>query len=324
MNFLELTGRPLELFVKENFIFEILCPAFPSSYIFYSPIIISLILSAVLIIRPDLYLLRLVLALLLIWINIPQWSYGKISHVSNILLLYHLFSMFIPFNQKVNTENARPINKIFTFVYAGIFFTYALSGIWKALGITYKVIFKPDEIHWLHPHASLYNTVVSFRNYDFTLGGYESILRLYPLWITGFIFILYIQLTCIFAAYRKPLLPWMGFFLILFHLINTISFLIVFYLAPLVIIALFFSYHLVTKPESVTISEKYFSGKKLNAIYQRKYINGEEDIYYGYLAYRERKHDTDGFLSGLYYMPGLKSIFTFLWTIEVKIKGNEN
>ncbi|MBX9850173.1 MAG: hypothetical protein K2X86_00270 [Cytophagaceae bacterium] len=324
VNFLDLAARPLELFVKANIVFEILLPSFPSPYLFYAAVATAITFCIILVIKPDLFLLRLILALLLIWINIPQWCYGKISHVSNVLLLAHLFSIFIPFKNKTNADNAIAINKLFTYLYAGIFFTYSLSGLWKVLGIGYKIIFKSGEIHWLHPQASLYNAVVSHRNYDLNLGSYEYIFRLYPLWIIGFIFILYVQVTCIVAAYRKPLLAWTGFFLIVFHMINTISFLIAFYTAPLVLMALFFPYHIFFKPENIIVTENTFSGKKLKAVYKRRYANEDEDIYYGYLAYRERKYDTKNFISGLYFMPGLKSVFTIIWNIETKIKGNEN
>lgn len=171
-----------------------------------------------------------------------QWSYGFFSHVAHLLLLAHLFSIFISFRITTEKRGAEISNTTLNWYYGGLLFTYFLSGLWKWLGLFYKVFFKPTDINWLHPDASLFNAIISFYNYDLNF----NLLPLfsYPLfWQISFILVLFIQIFCVLAAFRPQLRTGMALALIVFHIINAIVFATVFVIAPLIIACLFFPYY---------------------------------------------------------------------------------
>jgi hypothetical protein len=180
-----------------------------------------------------------------LWLNVAQWSYGFFSHVAHLFLLAHLFSIFIPFKITTNRHEARIINRTLNWYYGGLLFTYTLSGLWKALGLFYKLCFKPLDVHWLHPDASLFNAVISFRNYDLAFDLLPVFA--YPrFWQLSFVLVLLVQVLGVIAAFRWQWRVGVGLALIVFHVINAVVFATVFIIAPVIIALLFFPYHVLS------------------------------------------------------------------------------
>lgn len=241
-NFFILRQRPAELFSPGNYFTRLLMPALPPAGLYVPLALLALLCCTWLLGHPRAYGLRLVLTFQLLWLHAAQWSYGVFSHVGHLLLLAHLFSVFIPFDLARDRQEARLIHKAISWYYAGLLFTYGLSGMWKWAGLVYKLMLKPGDIHWLHPDASLLTARISFQSYD--LPFYLLPAFSWPwVWQAGFILVLLVQTGCIVAAFRLAWRPGVGIALIFFHLINAVFFLTSFVLAPLVIACLFFPYH---------------------------------------------------------------------------------
>ena len=242
INFFYLRQRPAELFIPDNYFSKLLMPHLLRPEVYPIVAVFSIYICFYLLVKPEHYWLRLILTLQLLWLNMAQWSFGFFSHVAHLLLLAHLFLIFVPFKITTNKKEAQIIAETLNWFYAGLLLTYSLSGLWKWLGLAYKLFFKPTAVHWLHPDASLFNAVVSFRNYDLEFNLLP--LFAYPLiWQAGFIIILLIQTFCILAAFQPQFRVGVGLALIIFHSINAVVFVTVFITAPLVLVCLFFPYH---------------------------------------------------------------------------------
>ncbi|RIJ42632.1 hypothetical protein D1627_01890 [Pontibacter oryzae] len=288
-----LLQRPLELFWQHNFYLNWLMPELPGKMLFLSITALAAILNLLQLIRlRNSAWLQLPLALCLLWLNLPQWSYGFLSHVNHLFLLAHLFLIFIPLHKHSWRQPDQYTSKAINWFYAGLLFTYTLAGLWKIPSILYKLLTSSPDVHWLHPDGALYNAFVSFRSYDLPL-HFTKLFTAVPLvWQASFILTVYVQSISVFAAFRQQLRPWVALFLILFHVVNMLAFQTHFVVAICVLLCLFLPYDLL-----------------LPALFRPKSLSGSPHIAATSLErQRNRLSQRHYYLSGILYLPGLRTL----------------
>ncbi|MFC6996441.1 hypothetical protein [Rufibacter roseus] len=320
-----LLQRPAVLFTPEGLISECLIPALPGKEVFLGVIAIAAAMNGVKFIWRSSLLAQVVLALCLLWINLIIWSYGYLPNVNHLFLLAHLFLVFACFNKSSLFSGKQEVSTGINWFYLGLLFTYSLAGTWKVAALAYKLLTSSTDVHWLKPEAALYNALVNFRDNDLPLTFAPLFTDYAWVWQLGFVGVTYLQATSIWAAWRPTLRPWVGAFLICFHLLNQFAFLVSFVVACLVLLCLFFPYSLflnkVIKAQHVQTS---WGGSRREASYKRQYPSGEQDGYVGFEAYRQRLLDKNYYLFGILYLPGIRTVVEAWWWLQSKIVHQVN
>lgn len=305
-NFFDLLHRPTALYEPMNYFAKLLMSTIPHPVVFVTVAVIGLAICCILLVKPDILYVRIFLTFILLWVNLFQWSWGVESVVSYTLLFSHLYTMLVPFDSKDQevTKIGHKVTMIKLF-YAAILVTYTLSGVWKWIALVYKLVLKPEDVNWLSDSGALFNAVVSFRNYDF---DYNWLLPFFCwpwLWKFAFLLMNTIQTFCLFAVNRIQLQPLVALAFVIFHIINSIMFATVFITAILVIIILFFPYHLFRKDDSEIVN--YYKSE-LGSKFTIQYINGEIDTYTDFDAFRLHFYRSHPFTGGFLYLPGLRTL----------------
>lgn len=261
-NYYILTLRPEATFVGVK-TFWIEFKNLPSPFIFISLFIIAIVSLTTSVINIKYTLSRFILLFCLLLLNLPEWGYGHTAHVNHFFLICHLFGAIIP-NRLKSNNSIEESHKLFTYYFLGILTPYLISGLWKWIGLFYKIIFKPNDVHWLHSKAAYFNAFLQFDAHDIDIRNLLPIYQTPYIWQILFMFYLFLMSIIIIAAYKQVLLPWAGLFLISFHLLNTIAFNIPFYTAPITLACIFFPYHLFFKKEKINIILKFNSIENKN------------------------------------------------------------
>ena len=296
--------RPVELFAPINWFDKIFMPVFPSIGVWYVVWLIAFGSNILLFFRGENKHARLALAALVLWINCIRWKYEFFSHVGHVMVLYHLLGMFLPRKDKISAQDSELLDyaKAIKWLFAGLLIGYTFSGIWKVVGLGYKVFWHPDQINWLHPLAMKLNSIVGYRDWDISLDHVGDLYSVLWVWQIAFVLMLILQVVSVLGAIRQQLTPYIALGNILFHLINSWLIHIEFYLTPIVLLAVFFPYHLVFKREQdLHKSEKLRAGN----LYQRSYTDGSKDEYIGFEAWRAYKYDQNPLVYGIFFLPGL-------------------
>ena len=312
-NYHILLNRPHELFEPIHYFARIFMPSFPFPILFYGILLLGIAATMYRLAFNENILIRIIQVIIVTWVNVFQWSFGSDSAVSYILIYVLIFSLFMPNSMpEVERQNERKnIIKMIEYYFLAIFITYTFSGLWKVIGLGYKLIFKPYDVNWLSPNGALYNALISHRNYDFPIAPILKYYQ-YPIfWQVGFLIVLFIQLFCWIAAYRLQVRIWVGLSLIIFHVVNAVFFKTVFITAPMVLFVICFPYHLFVMPKI-----NYCSALTLSPIgellYTKTYQNGDVDCYKGFAAFREIRYDRHPVWGSLWYVPGAWVIYKIL------------
>ncbi len=297
-----LLQRPPETFIQVNAFLKAIMPVLPDPIVFGVIAGLAALLNLLQLVKRRTYiLLQLAQSLCLLWLNVPQWSYGAISHVNHTFLLAHLFLVFIP------SGSSRPdkyLNKSVSLFYTGILATYTLAAFWKVPSVLYKIFTASPDVHWLHPHGALYNAIISHRSID-AVFGMEKLYLSFPLfWQVSFVVMVSLQCISIFAAFRLPLRPWFGLLLVLFHTVNIIAFKIYFAVAIFTIICLFFPYDVLFLKKSDYQPEPT--------------VNASGNGITNFKKRRERLWQKYSYLVGLLYLPGLNTLARLWEAIQRK------
>jgi hypothetical protein len=315
LNYETVALRPEVLFGPEHWYGRLFMQQLPPRWLFYSLLGLAAMADVAVLVYKRSFALRILLTLLLLWVNLPLWSYGFASHVSHLFLLAHVFGIFVDWRKPQFGHIDKYQYYSFQWYLLGVFATYTMSGLWKWIGLLYKFVFQPDAINWLHPDAALLNAVVSFRNYDLPLEPIPWLMETKLLFILGFFIVLYIQTFSFLGAFRQGTHFWLLIGLIVFHVMNIVAFHTVFYTAPAVVTMLLFPYHWlpgaqnqIPRPTKV----KWIKDHRHMA-YTRVYPNGEEDTFQGFNALRERWMDINPALGGLLSAPLVRTVTRIFW-----------
>jgi hypothetical protein len=254
-------------------------PHLPEPWVFYSILLITAAITAWVLLRGGSVGLRLLHVVLLLYVNLPLWSYGFASHVSHLFLLAHLFGVFIQWQRPVYGQVSAEHSRGLQFYLLGLLLTYGWSGAWKIVGLVYKFGWQPGVVNWLHPDAALLNAIVSFRNYDEALHLVAWIAATKPFWIFGFFVVLYIQLLSPLGAFRQWAHPWLAVGLVIFHYMNIVAFHTHFYTAPILMVLLLWPYWRSAsfRAQIPPVQEAHTQW----GTYTRTYGNGDKDVYQG-------------------------------------------
>lgn len=304
-----MADRPEALFAPINWFDKLFMPVFPSIFVWYTICGLAFGLNIVLFFRGENKWSRIVLGILILWVNCIRWKYGFFSHVGHIMVLYHLLGMFLPRKDTISKEDTElaDYTKATQWLYIGLLAGYTFSGIWKMIGLAYKIILQPNAINWLHPLAMKVNSIVGYQDWDEQCQGIVSMYDVLWPWQIAFILMLILQVVSVFGGIKPRLAVYIALGNILFHIINVFMIRIEFYLTPTVLLAVFFPYHLLFNKEKIK-SENTYSEQG----YKRLYEDGTEDVYFGFEAWLEAKHDKNPLVYGVFYFPGLIPLFTFL------------
>lgn len=305
-----MADRPEELFAPINWFDKLFMSSFPHWLVWYTVIGLASFLNFRLVIKGDAKWERIGLGVLILWINCIRWKYEFFSHVGHIMVLYHLLGMFLPRKDRLEDEEETLLyDKAIKWLYAGLLIGYTMSGLWKLIGLAYKSIFKPEQINWMHPLAMKLNSIVGYRDWDEPIGDLMNWYEVSWPWQIAFVGMMFLQIFSALGAMRTQLTPWIALGNIMFHLINVVLIRIEFYVAPMMLLVIFFPYHLVFKNESKSSSEKITD----KGSYKRKYSNNTEDLYTGYYAFRERYFDKNRLIGGLLYLPGASLLLSLFF-----------
>jgi len=267
-------------------------------------------------------LLQGLLAAGLLWINLVLWSYGYLPHVNHLFLLAHLFLVFVVVEHPAKNRPGKEQYQSIQWFYFGLLAVYTLSGLWKVAALGKKLVSASGGVHWLKPEAALYNALVSFRDYDQPFAMAQVYTEFPWVWQLGFLAVVYFMVSAVAAAWHPPLRPWVGAFLVAFPLLNQFAFLIVFGVACLTLLCLFFPYSLVFRRYRQALerpTHTRFEGKGNAASFQRIYASGLQEAYAGFEAYRQRLLDKRYYLAGLLYLPGVKAAMRLYWQILARM-----
>ncbi|WP_066832675.1 hypothetical protein [Rufibacter ruber] len=313
-----LLERPRVLYTPMNAIAESIAPVLPAKPAFWAVLCVAAVANlAKIFCRQTVWLQGLLVGCLL-WANLVLWGYGFLSHINHVFLLAHLFLVWVAVEKPSNNPPSREQFQTINWFYLGLLFTYTLAGLWKVGALGRKLLMSSGDVHWLKPEAALYNALVSFRDYDQPF-PYAQLFLGYPwVWQVGFVLVVYLQVASVFAAWRPALRPWVGFFLVCFHLLNQFAFLIFFKVTCLVLLCLFFPYSWLLpayRRRKLSPAHAAFQGKFLAATYKRLYANGEEDSFNGFEAYRQLWVDTYGYAAGIFYLPGINTAVSFFMRV---------
>jgi len=307
--------RPQELFVQIHYFGKLFMPFFPSLMMSYSVGILSIFLILYLLVYKESIILRAILAFAIAWINLLKWSFGGQSHVGHLLILAHLFSIFIPTTKNIADNNKVAIHKSIEWYYLGLLMTYTYSGFWKWIALIYK-LFKKGEISWLNPNAALYNSLIGYHESELPLENIPKFFTFPLFWQLSFLFMIFVLTFSFLAAFRKPLRVWIALLLIIFHIVNNLAFNVEFYTPLWVIFFLFFPYDKLFRINNgLIVNDSSWTGRLNHAIYTRYYENGDKDIFYGFYAYREEMVDINWLIGGLLHFPFLDLLIIGIWKI---------
>ncbi|WP_439879571.1 hypothetical protein ACSX1A_10305 [Pontibacter sp. MBLB2868] len=307
-----LQDRPEEIFWFNDKLVSWIMPALPGAFLFYTVVGVAVAANLLQLVRlRNMVLPQFVLALCLMWLNLPHWGYGYISHVNHTLLLSHLFLTFVPVNRQTLLSPDKYVHQSINWFYAGILFTYTLAGLWKVPSLLYKLItFSPDA-HWLHPHGALFNAFVSYRNFDLDFELAPLFTEYTLFWQVSFLIVVFLQCISIFGATRLPLRPWIGLLLVIFHVMNMLVFLTFFVVATILIICLFTPYSVLLQP----LYKKYCTIVVVSPEATQGKIDQEITPFE---EYRNRLKSTNYFLAGILYLPGLRTASRALYYLKAK------
>ncbi|AKQ47132.1 hypothetical protein TH63_18190 [Rufibacter radiotolerans] len=319
--------RPADLFEPLTLVGKLVAPELPAKELFWTVAAVCAVANLVKLFHKKSLVLQAVLAAGLLWMNLVLWSYGYLPHVNHLFLLAHLFLVFVVVEAPAKNHPDRVQYASINWFYFGLLFVYTLSGLWKIAALGKKLISASTDVHWLKPEAALYNAVVSFRDYDqpFTMA---QLYTDFPwVWQLGFLVIVYVLTSAVAAAWHSPLRPWVGGFLVLFHLINQFAFLIFFVVACLTLVCLFFPYGLLFRQyrQKLAVPVRVnFEGKGNQARYRLQYQQqDQEEVFTDFEAYRQRLLDSNYYLAGLLYLPGVKAVTRLWWKLLPGAKGNK-
>jgi hypothetical protein len=311
-----LIHRPGELFIQRVWFGELLLPQKPSPLLFTLICLIAISIILIVLYGKDKWYIRLILAMMIMWINLVRWSCGGESVTSNIFMLSHFLSVFIPVNEIKSSIRSFSIYNSIVYFYLGIFITYFFSGLWKSVGLIYKILLKPEDLNWLDSKAALYTSLVGYHMSDLKIPHVVQNLLEFPLfWQVSFLITCVILISCPWASSRLYLRPVIGLFLIVFHTINNIAFDVQHYMSSFTLLVLFFPYHRVfvsTSKDLVSVASRYLTYTDGEAYYEKKYSNGDKDVYRGFYAYRQNWVDDKKIWSGILYFPFIESIGSLL------------
>jgi hypothetical protein len=306
-----MSDRPMELFAPINWFDKLFMPSFPHWSIWLLVWTSAFTLNILLYFKGDLKWQRIVLGVLILWINCIRWKYEFFSHVGHIMVLYHLVGIFLPRKDLIDPSDEELIDysKGVKWLFSGLLIGYTFSGLWKVAGLVYKLILKPEQISWIHPLAMKLNSIVGYRDWDMPLDNIDALYSVLIPWQIAFVLMLLLQVFSIFGGVRQQLTPYITLGNIAFHVINTLLIHIEFYLTPIVLLAVFFPYHLVFERKAHILA---FTPEKSKGIYIRTYTDGSQDNYSGFEAWREFKYDKNPLVYGVFYFPGLGTLIRLL------------
>lgn len=316
-----LSDRPAILFTPMNWFGRAFMPEFPSLSIIVIIVLSAWLSNTLCLIKKQNVPARLILFFCILYLNSLNWNYGFFSHVGHLFVLAHFFTIFVPIQNPVKSlgpdeETATSVQ----WAYTGFMASYSIAGLWKVLGLVAKFTISQEGISWLNSNASLYNSIVGHISWDLPLDSFTVQIFTIPyIWPIMFMVMLILQLCSFLSTIRLPLFFWIGFGTICFHLFNLIFMKIEFIITPIVLLILFFPYHIIFRDQynkiALPVHSTKFSGKKLNALYIRIYINQEKDLYSGFYAYREYWYDTSKWYAGLFFIPGITLIVSLIFII---------
>ncbi|MFD2515104.1 hypothetical protein ACFSRY_14625 [Pontibacter locisalis] len=311
--FILLQDRPKEIFWFNDKLVSWIMPALPGETLFYTIAGIAIAANLVqLVFLRNMVIVQLVLALCLLWLNLPHWGYGFLSHVNHTLLLSHLFLIFVPVSRHLLQAPDKYVHQAINWFYAGILFTYTLAGLWKVPSLLFKLVtFSPDA-HWLHPYGALFNSFVSYRNFDLNFELETIFTEHVLLWQVSFLIVVYLQSISIFGAFRQPLRPWIGLLLIIFHVMNMLVFLTYFVVATLLIVCLFTPYSLILQP----LYKRYYA--VINSISEASVVKEPAEYQTAFENYRNKIKESNYYLSGILFLPGLRTASRLLHYLRHK------
>lgn len=299
-----MADRPIELFAPVNWFQKLFFFQFPHWSVWYSIVALMAYANFRILLNGDRKIERYILAFTVLWINCIRWNYEFFSHVGHVMVLYYLLGMFLPRKAAVQKDELINYGRAIQWLFAGILVGYSLSGFWKIGGLIYKMIWHPEQINWLHPMAMKINSIVGYRDWDQPLGVLQDVYSVPLFWQIALVGMMILQFVSVYAAVKRPLIPYVAGSIILFHLGTSLLIHIEFYLTPMVIFALFFAHYLVPKKDRKFSVEKYES-QGSRGTYKRIYADGSCDIYSGFYALREAKVDKNELLWGWLYLPGI-------------------
>lgn len=240
----ELQRRPAFLAEPKMWLQQLVMPALPEPFLFYSVVVLATCLTAITLWR-HYSALRLILWLVLLYLSAVPWLYNALSHTGHLFVLCHFLGIFLhPGGNRDESDIARGAH----WYHFGLLATYSLAGLWKFIGLLYRAFFTLDKPSWLSEDAVKANGLFNYRVFDQEMPDWLFRFFSIPwLWQVLMLFVIAIQLFAVLGALNKRLSYFFASGLIAFHLFNILFYQTFFLAAPILLAIVFFPYSVCMK-----------------------------------------------------------------------------
>lgn len=245
--------RPTTIFEPINYFQKLFLPHYPPVWLYYGVMLVCFV-SLIYSFKKSTITLRLIITFCLLYLNALTWGYQFNSHVTHILILGHLFKVFLPHDlESLNIDKVKSVKAI-KWCYAGILVTYSFSGIWKVVGLVYKFTIRPQDVNWLDKDAMQFNAIVGYRIWDLKYDYWIELLGIQPLWQIVFVIMIIGQLLSVCFVFRKSWLYFGAIWTAMFHVANIVLFKVIFVIAPIAVLTIFMPWLLIITKLKTLIS----------------------------------------------------------------------
>lgn len=299
--------RPEALYDPLTWLGGLVFPAPPSSLVWYALFLLCAACAALCLWRPQLLPARIGLAAAALLLMVPEFAYGHVEHVNHLFLLGHTLAVFLPVGRPVAGEDVILQARAFRWYLAGLLFPYTMAGLWKWVDMLVRPLFV-SGMTWLHAEALPVTSAYSYLQLDLPLDIPMALADYGYLYAIGYVLLSFVFSASSLAAFRRPLLFITLPAILLFHLTNVFTLRVLFISTCAVALVLFTPYEWVIpglRRRRAPVAARAFSGAGAQARYERRYENGDEDVFLGFYAYRERLGDRSTLLAAPLYYPGV-------------------
>jgi hypothetical protein len=310
--------RPEVLYDPLTWLGALVFPTPPSEPVWYALFVLCFVSIVLCLWRPQLIPARVALAACALLLMTPEFAHGHIEHINHLFLVAHTLAIFLPLGRPAHEREAILQAEATEWYLAALLFPYMMAGVWKWVDMTIRQVVKPG-MTWLHPDALAIVSTNSHRQLDLPLDFSAALVDVGPLAVVGYVTLASIFLASSIAAFRRPLLFIILPVIVTFHVVNFFTLNVLFLTTCIVAAVLFTPYELLLpglRRQGTPVARVAFEGAGATARYERRYADGEIDIFLGFYAYRERLRDRSPLVAAPLYYPGLGWVATRLLALK--------
>lgn len=221
------------------FVQELVFPEFPSQFYYVSLLLIAFFSLIISLVKPNI-VINVILFVLMALLNTPISAYNGAGHNNHLFVLSFFFSIFL-LPQKLKIEDYKSVQ----FFYAGLLSSYFFAGFWKIVSVFRDLMSDNPRLSWIDIDAAKINTLVNYHNADVFPSDFIFAIYDYKIiWVIITSIAIILQTLSILGTFNRKYLTFTMIYLVVFHLYNKYFVIADFTNAILVVLVVFFPYHL--------------------------------------------------------------------------------